>query len=364
MEMTSRERLTRIFNGEKPDRIGSTFLINPYYTHSLPGDPHPLDVLKDIGADILDRDCPLPYTRIFKNGVVMKDEYKDGITRVSYETKVGTVYETYNGKRAWGDLPFKSRSFIKTIEDYKILQYVFENTVFVPNYAWFEEYDNMIGDYGIVVPQITEFRSSLEYLCEDNVERTTYDLMDHPEIVEEFLSVLKEKNLEACRVAVESPASIFNIWEDTSTSLISVNWFKEYVLPEFKEFTNIVNDAGKKLIHHACGHIKNLLPLIATEDVAAIESITPLSNNGTGNVTIKECVEAWQGKFVMIGGLNSVALITYSMKELEAIIEQTLEDIGEYRHRYIIQNGDSLPPKVELEKLRFVIQKAKDYKIE
>jgi uroporphyrinogen-III decarboxylase len=106
------------------------------------------------------------------------------------------------------------------------------------------------------------------------------------------------------------------------------------------------------------------LPLIETEDVTAIESITPHCANGTGNVTIKECVEAWKGKFVMIGGLNSVALITYSMKELEKTIEQTLEDIGEYRHRYIIQNGDSLPPKVELEKLQFVIKKAKEYKID
>jgi hypothetical protein len=360
MEMTSRERLTCMFNGGKPDRVGSSFLINPYYTNSLPGKPDPIDFLKGIGADIIDRDCPLPYTRAFKNGVELRDEYKDGVTRVSFETKVGTIYETYNGKRAWGDIPFKSSSFIKTIEDYKILQYVFENSVFTPNYSWFEERDKMIGDHGIVVPQITEFRSSLEYLCEDNVERTTYDFADYPEVVGEFLSVLKEKNLEMCRIAVESPASIFNIWEDTSTTLISLTWFKEYILPEFKEFTNIVNGAGKKLIHHACGHIKDLLPFIATEDVAAIESITPPK---IGNVAIKDCVEAWKDKFLLIGGLEAVFLLNCTMPELERRIEEIMDELGDYKYRFIVANGDSLPPKISVEKLQYIVNKVKQYKL-
>ena len=359
MEMTSRERLTCLFEGGTPDRMGSSFLINPYYTNSLPGKPDPIEFMKELGADILDRDCPLPYEKVYTGGVTYEEIYKDGETRRIFETPVGSVYESYAGKMAWGDIPFKTTSYIKTIEDYKILQYVFEHTEFKPSYDWFEERDKMIGDHGIVVPQATEFRSSLEYLSEDDVQRTTFDMMDYPEVVGEFLSVLREKNIEATKVAVESPAKYFNIWEDSSTTLLSPALFEEYVLPEFAEFTKIINGAGKQLIHHACGHIKALLPLMATENVAAFESLTPVS---TGNIQMCDCAAAWGDKFLMIGGLDPMFLIQCSEAELTDYLETTIAQMGDLRHKWIIANGDSLPPNVSPDKLRLVIEIAKNHK--
>lgn len=358
MEMTSRERLQALFSNQTPDRVGSSFLINPYYTNSLPGKPDPIEFMRGIGADIIDRDCPLPYTIRYTGGVELREEYKDGITRVIFETPVGTVWESYKGKRAWGDIPFKQESFLKEEEDYKILQYVFEHSHFEPSYEWFAERDAMIGDAGIVVPQITEFRSSLEYLCEDNVQRTVYDMMDYPDVVGSFLEVLKAKNLEACRVAVESPAEVFNIWEDSSTTLVSPSLFEEYVLPEFKAFTSIVNGAGKKLIHHACGHIKDLLPLMYTEEVYAFESITP---RGTGNIDMTDLAEAWKDKFLVIGGLDPMFLIHCSMDELREKVAAVMDEMGEYKRRFIIANGDSLPPGVQPEKLQMIVEMAQAY---
>lgn len=359
MEMTSRERLTCLFAGGKPDRMGSSFLINPYYTNSLPGKPDPLDFMKELGADILDRDCPLPYEKVYTGGVTYHEVYQDGETRRIFETPVGTIYESYAGKMAWGDIPFKKTSYIKDIEDYKILQYVFEHTEFKPNYDWFEERDRALGDHGIVVPQATEFRSSLEYLSEDDVQRTTFDMMDYPEVVEEFLGVLREKNMEATRVAVESPAQYFNIWEDSSTTLLSPALFEKYVLPEFEEFTSIINGAGKQLIHHACGHIKALLPLMQTESVAAFESITPVS---TGNVCMTDCAAAWGDKFLMIGGLDPMFLIQCTDEELVRYIEETVEQLGDLRWKWVIANGDSLPPKVDPRKLRLIVETAKKFR--
>lgn len=360
MEMTSRERLTCLFEGGTPDRVASTFLINPYFTNSLPDRPDPIALLKELGADILDRDCPLPYVKKYTGGVTYEEVYRDGETRRIFTTPVGTVYESYAGKMAWGDIPFKKESYIKTIEDYKILQYVFEHTEFEPNYGWYAERDRMIGSHGIVVPQATEFRSSLEYLSEDDVQRTTFDMMDYPEIVGAFLATLRAKNVEAVRVAVESPAWVFNIWEDSSTTLLSPTLFEEYVLPEFREFTDIINASGKKLIHHACGHIKALLPLMETESVAAFESITPKT---TGNVDFPECAAAWGDKFLMIGGLDPAFLIRCTTDELDRYLDETAERLGSLRRKWVIENGDSLPPDVSLQKLHLIVEKAKSYKL-
>lgn len=358
MDMTSRERLACLFAGGTPDRVGSTFLINPYFTNSLPDKPDPMKLMMELGADILDRDGPLPYRKKYTGGVTFQEVYQGGETRRIFETPVGTVYESYAGKMAWGDIPFKKESYIKTVEDYKILQYVFEHTVFEPDSGWYAEREKMLGDHGIIVPQLTEFRSSLEYLSEDDVQRTTFDMMDYPEVVGEFLATLRSKNMEAARAAVECPATVFNIWEDSSTTLLSPTLFRDYVLPEFEEFTSITAAAGKQLIHHACGHIKALLPLMETEHVAAFESITPLT---TGNVELPECAAAWGDKFLMIGGLDPAFLINCTIEELGRYLDETAEKLGGLRRKWIIENGDSLPPGVSLEKLRYIIRKAQSY---
>ena len=358
MEMTSRERLTAYFNNEIPDRVGSSFLINPYYTKSLPGNPEPLSVLKEVGADIIDRDCSLPYDKKFKN-VEFRHEVINGETRISYETKIGKIWETYAGILSWGDLPFKKEHFIKTVEDYKIFTYILEDMEIVPNYDWWEERNELIGDHGIVVPQITEFRSSLEFLVEENLEKTIYDMMDYPDIVGTMMSAMREKNIEMCKVAAESPATVFNIWEDSSTTLLSPSMFEEYVLPEFKEFTEILDKSGKKLVHHACGLIKGLLPLMKTENVFAFESITPYT---TGDVTLPECGEAWGDKFLMIGGLDPAFLASCTEEELEKQVVSVLDKLSDLRRKTVIANGDSLPPGVSIEKLKLIVDIAKRYK--
>ncbi|MFV0529070.1 MAG: uroporphyrinogen decarboxylase family protein [Lachnospiraceae bacterium] len=359
MEMTSKERLTSILEGRTPDRVASSLLINPYYTNSLPGKPDPIEFLKELGADIIDRDGPLPYDKVFTGGVEYSDVFKNGETIRTCTTPVGTVQETFAGPMAWGDISHRTSGFVKTLEDYKILQYVFENMQFTPNYDWYEERLALIGDYGILAPQATEFRSSLEYLLETDLERTIFDLSDHPEIVEEFLDALKEANYRACKVAAGCPATYYNVWEDSSTTLLSPTWFEEYVLPEFNGFTEILQQNGKKLIHHACGKIKNLLPLMKQESVVAFESVTP---NPVGDVRIRDCFDAWDDKFTVIGGLDPTFLIRCSMEQLEERVVEIIESLGEYKKHFILANGDSLPPRVDREKLVKMIEIVKRYR--
>ncbi|MGI6012607.1 MAG: uroporphyrinogen decarboxylase family protein [Ruminococcus sp.] len=357
-EMTGRERLTAVLNGETPDRIPGICLCNGYYTNHNPGVGTPDEFAMSLGADILDRYSELPYRVEYTGGVEFERYYKDGKTFCEYRTPVGKIYEEYVG--VWGtELPFRKNSYIKELEDYKVLQYVFEHTQYVENYDWWEERNRYIGDYGLVVPLITECRSSLEFLMENDQLRTTIDLAEEPEIVEELLEVIKEKNKEACRVAAKSPAQFFNIWEDTSTTILSPGLFEKYVLPEMNEFTSILEQEGKKLIHHACGKIKALLPLMAQEKVAAFESITPFH---TGNVEMHEVFDVWKDKFVVIGGIDPVFLVRCTMEELEEYLMTMIESLGDYKRKFILQNSDSLPPKVSRAKIEKFLEIAKRFR--
>lgn len=355
--MTGRERLTAVLSGEIPDRIPSTFLCNEYYTNHNPGSGTPIEFMKSVGADIMDREYELPFRTTYSGGVEFHQYFENGKTYRVFTTPIGKIFEEYIG--AWGrELPFRQKSWIKDIEDYKVLKYVFEHTHFEPNYDWWDERDRYIGDDGIIVPLITDFRSSLEYLMENDQMQTTMDMADEPELLEEVLSVIRQKNIEACKIAAKCPAKFLNIWEDSSTTILSPKLYEKYVLPEMKEFTDILAEEGKKLIQHACGHIKHLMPLMAKEDVVAIESITPLH---TGNIVMQDTFDTWGDKFVVIGGIDPAFFVQCTMEQLEEYVVNMIDGFGEYKRKFILQNSDSLPPGVSRTKVEKVVEIAKRY---
>ena len=46
-------------------------------------------------------------------------------------------------------------------------------------------------------------------------------------------------------------------------------------------------------------------------------------------------------------------------EELESYLENTIESMGDLSKKWIIENGDSMPPCVSLDKLRLIIEVAK-----
>lgn len=143
-------------------------------------------------------------------------------------------------------------------------------------------------------------------------------LHDEPEKVEECLEVMREKDLETVKISVDSPAEGFIFWEDSSTTNINPAMFQKYTAPIINEWGKIIHKEGKMLVHHACGHIKDLLPLMRETEIDAIESITPVP---TGNIEMKEAKNMLEGSGIsLIGGIDPVFFTTSKMDELEEYI--------------------------------------------
>ena len=115
--------------------------------------------------------------------------------------------------------------------------------------------------------------------------------------------------------------------------------------------SDIVHSAGKLLLHHACGHVRALLPIMAEEGVDAVES---LSSPPTGNV------EMWEAQAVLgpgtgiVGGIEPVHFLQLDMPALRAYVEDLLDRMSP--HHYVLANSDSCPPGVTLEKFQLVTQ--------
>lgn len=350
-ELTTKDRLLRTIKGLDTDHISwSPFLA--YYWESLPVEIQnrgQVDFLQQIGADPLLRGFHELSTVNYKNCTISTKTAGNQKT-IIYETKVGMLTEVYTYAADSGTW-FLTGHPVKSEEDFKILQYLYENMEISENYTEFERDYSHLGDTGLYLPVIgtkckTAFQALVEHWC--GTVDLTYSLYDFPEIVEECLEIMKQKDLETVKIAARSCAEGFIFWEDSSTTNISPDYFQKYTAPIINEWGKLLHSHDKLLIHHACGHLLDLLPLMAQTEIDMIESISPPP---TGNVDIPQAFSFLTDKIGLIGGIEPTFFLNCSIEDLEERIHLLLSASKD--KKFILANSDSCPPGVAYEKFIF-----------
>ena len=348
--MKSRQRLLGALKGTPIDRVPwSPFLA--YYWESLPDTERAkgqIEYMKEMGADPLLRGAYNLTQSVFHNCMI--DANQMGRERIiTYDTPVGTLTEKYVYSSN-GNTNFLTEHPVKDTEDFKILQYIFENMEVRENLKPFEEAFRRYGDDALFLPHFaignkTAFQTMVEHWV--GTENLAYAVYDEPEAVEACLEVMRERNQEALTSALNSSADGFWFSEDSSTTNISPAFFKKYTMPEINRWGEKIHRAGKLLVHHACGHIRHLLPLMADSVIDAIESITPPP---TGNVTLQEASAILPDHIALVGGIDPVLLLNGSLAEVCSMAEKLIRDMSVSGRRFILANYDSCPPGVAYEK--------------
>ena len=364
--MTSRERLLAAIRGQEVDRIPwSPFLA--YWWEHQPQDFQrrgQAQFLKEIGADALLRGFSTPFTSSNIHGVDLYENFhhplpgceirrkvKGDETQIRHLTPIGTL-TTLARYSPEGDTQFVIEHPVKQREDYKILSYMIEHMIIEPDYAPVQQAIDELGDDGLYVPLISPFlKTPFQALIEHFVgtQQLMYDLADYPEEVETLLEIMSQRAMQAVQIAVESPAEAFITWEDSSTTNVSPKLFARYIAPELSHWGQVVHAADKLLIHHACGHLRALLPIMAEEEVDMIESLSPPP---TGNVEVWEAQAVLGHDVGIIGGIEPTHFLNLTMPELRTYVETLLDRVNP-RH-YVLANSDSCPPGVSVEKFRLV----------
>jgi uroporphyrinogen-III decarboxylase len=368
MEMTSRERLLAALRGQEVDRLAWSPFLAYWWEHQPRAiqDRGQVSLFKEIGADALLRGFSTPFTNSDVHGLNYYDSFRNPMPgcrvrrqekgdelRVQYETPVGTLTVRARNS-AIGNTWFVTEHPVKRREDYKILSDIIERMVIAPNHEATQNEIDSVGEDGLSMPLISPFlKTPFQALVEHFVgtEQLVYDLQDYPEEVEALLGVMSERAMEAVRIAVESPAEAFITWEDTSTTNISTSLFERYIVPEMNRWGQVVRDAGKLFVHHACGHVRALLPTMAGQVIDAVESLSPPP---TGNVEVWEAQEILGPQIGIIGGIEPVHFLTLDLDDLRDYVQALLDRVDP--RRYILANSDSCPPGVSTEKFLLVTE--------
>ena len=108
-----------------------------------------------------------------------------------------------------------------------------ENTVITDTVKEFEEEYKKVGEDGLCLPVIglyskTAFQSMVERWC--GTVDLVYALYDFPEVVDECLYVIQEKDMETVKNALKSSAEGF----------IFINWLRYFLLVYNLSFKNIL----------------------------------------------------------------------------------------------------------------------------
>ena len=374
--MSGRERLMAAFRHQETDRIPWSPLICGYYSLGFP-EPlrgNDLAIQRAIGCDICERTTTIVYSQAYgaDTQAVMRKEVVaakkidvrdtwsgDELLRV-FETPIGTLQERYLRRETSPWILFPVEGKVKTIEDLKVLRYIYEAERYEPaNYAEFVALDREIGDDGLNAASapISPFQALLE--VDLGVERFHYFLADYPDEMKETMEVMHAKYLEAARIVAESPAEVVIIYENTSTSYMTPYMFPQYVLPHLNEYVDLCHAGGKLVIMHMCGKLKNAVKEIAQGHYDGICDMAPLP---TGDLDLAEAKEAWGTKLSVWGGIDATAFAHLTPQQMKVHATGIMERIAKYRG-VILGSGDAVPLGTPLETLQAVTEAVNEFRL-
>ena len=362
LKMTSKERLQAGLNGAPSDRVPYSPNL-AYFFDQLPEKYRSLGHLnfcKLIDADLLNRFGPCPVKAILPEKLIVKNYESSDRIITEHVTPVGVLRKVV-AKSKEGHTSFLIEHPLKSKEDYKIQIWIEENTKFEsdsePVKNCFAENPDALH-LGMLIPE--RMKSAFQFMVEHlaGTEELIYNLYDFPEIVNELWTVMVSNNLAAVRIAALSEYEYFITWEDSSTQNYSPVFYQQYIASEISRWVDVLASNNKKYIQHACGHVKDLLPIMKSTKIHSIESIAPAP---TGNVMLKDARQCLGDKIGIIGGIEPTELLNRSVEKLEHYVEQIIADCQ--GGPFILANSDSCPPGVTIEKLAFISQIAKRHKV-
>lgn len=349
--MTPKERLLAALTGKPVDRLPYAPFLAYWWEEQPPArrDAGQLAFLTEIGADPLLRGFGAAWRVQFKG--VEVTQCADGRRRVeTWQTPVGSLHLGYQYS-PMGNTWFLKDHPVSTVEDLKVLQWIYEHAHIAYD-AGVDDEVRHVGEDGLLLPLVgSEMKTCFQSLVERwaGTQQLTYLLADEPEAVEECLAAMRRVSDQSAVLSAQSQAEAFIFWEDSSTTNISPGMFRSYAAPEIAAWGKVLHSAGKLLIHHACGHIRGLLPLMAQLPVDAIESISPPP---TGNIDVDEAFGMLPSHIALVGGIEPVFFQDCTLAQLRERVEALAA--ASTGRRFVLANSDSCPPGVSEEKLRAV----------
>jgi len=326
--MTSKERMLRSLNLEKPDRLPAT--IHQWQQYHLDTFMHGVDALtafKTVGLD-----AAIQYFEAMgqfwipnaEKYIVQSSQWHEEIEVINPDPLNKLLHHTI--KTPEGNLTYKTGGNLTTTWITEYLVKNDEDINLIDKYmpvaklnkkAISKTYDE-IGDSGILRGFVWGDQAGCwqHACCLMDVNQLIMEAIDKPDWVHKFMRILLKKKLVFIEESLKGAK--FDLIETgggaSSDTLISPKLHQEFCMPYDRQIHRALHGIGHKSTYHTCGGMKNILDLIIQNETDASETLSPCGTGG--NITDPQKVRnAYKGKVAMIGGMDQVNILTFGKPE-------------------------------------------------
>ena len=343
--MTVRERMLHVYNNEIPDQIpvgiynrylprgtwerevrNTGLGIIAYYPISTLMAP-PWHLTPGFFSEIKNVDFQLSYK--WTNG--------ERIEVRTFETPVGTISEHITKDPVYGS-DWISKHYITCEEDYKILSYIAENTVFSSNEKHIRDLRKDLGDDGVVLGRIdrTPFQKMIVELA--GPERFLIDMMSEVPAVGELLEIMGQRHIESMDMILNSSADV--IWqpENVTGELTPPYYYEEYCMPYYIAVSERCTAAGKPYVVHLDGRLKALSEKIDQSAFGGIESFSYMQMGN--DISLSDLRKACPDKVILPNFPSGLS--TESEEVITQFLNEAFKEAGTDK-AFMIQISEDIP---------------------
>ena len=303
--MTGRERLNAVLNKQPTDRLSWTPLVDNASLSLAPEELRGncgIDFYRHLGCDIFmlngwntPHGLRTPELQ-WSEDVETRAWQEDGTRYREWKTPSGTLTASYRGSHP-------AKYPVDSLDAIRIYREMWEGARFVEHdeTETLAEIDALIGDDGVV----TRFwgPSPIPRLLEMDMgsQNFYYLLFDHPDEMDELISLMHERELEAFDQLARGPWDSVTLCENTSTFYIGPEVYEKYNMPHQRDFVERTQASGKAALLHMCGHVHGILDLIKETGCDGIHALTPPP---TGNTPWEDALDVIGEDLIILGCLD------------------------------------------------------------
>ena len=350
----AKEPIEDLLAGRTPARLPWLPELNDGFVRKVMGLPPdsaepywPLSVraARRIGADHLRRVTSVKTVR----RRVTLEERDGGMTRI-WHTPKGDLRRVQEPAPASGTV-FTREHPIKGPESFAAFAALVEDEQYAPDYAAAQA-EIAEADLATIDVPATPLMHLL--MWEMDVQPTLMAMLDHRQAMLELIGVMHERNKEYYRLASAGPGRVLRPMEDTSAMLTGPTMYAEVCVSQLNDYAAIAHAAGKLFIPHMCGHLGQMLDVLAEVELDGIEAITPPP---LGNADLAD-MRRRLGEIWLIGGVAPSMYATAAPEAFAAHVRGALQTMR--GDRKFMLGHEEIPLAAKMENVRIAARLAAD----
>ncbi len=296
------------------------------------------------------------YWITFSPNVDVRVKREGDSTRVEYHTPIGVIRVTEiiteEMKKAGASITWLEERAIKSVDDYRVLKYIFENIEVKPDYDRYAKWQAEIGEDGVACMMGAFAPSPIQHIQRDLLEATDffYHYNDYQKEMHDLAEGIEVVYEQLLSVAAKSPAEAV-LWGANYDDMITYpRYFEKEMSPWLQKASRVLEENGKLMLCHTDGENLGLMDLIRDSGMHIAEAVCPYPMM---KVRIEDYYRQWGDKITIFGGIPQSLLSeeTASEEEFQGYIDHFFKAVAPGR-RIIVGVADTTPPNAVFDRLR------------